>query len=76
MKKICRAYFVVVILIFDLICGFFAYENHCDADILVIYRIKLSTNWNKSLFPKHYPEFRPPAQWSASHGENVKKIMF
>jgi hypothetical protein len=66
---------VVFVLLFDLISGLIASENHCEADILVIYKIKLTTNWSKDLFPKQYPEFRPPAQWSASYGETNEHLL-
>jgi len=24
----------------------------------------VQTHWSRELFPKHFPEWRPPAQWS------------
>ncbi|XP_054260849.1 spondin-2 isoform X2 [Macrosteles quadrilineatus] len=43
-------------------------------DKLATYRVVLHTFWTRDLFPKHYPEWRPPAQWSKligkSHGSS------
>lgn len=39
-------------------------KEKCDPDRLAVYRIVLDTHWSRSLFPKQYPEVRPPAQWS------------
>ncbi|XP_063221755.1 spondin-2-like [Bacillus rossius redtenbacheri] len=38
--------------------------DKCTADRLVTYRLVLDTHWTRELFPKQYPETRPPAQWS------------
>ena len=40
-----------------------SYEK-CDPNKLTVYRINLQTAWSPKLFPKQYPEWRPPAQWS------------
>ncbi|XP_058462805.1 spondin-2 [Malaya genurostris] len=45
-------------------------SESCHSDALVFYRIRLVTNWSKELFPKHYPEFRPPPQWSMTYGQS------
>lgn len=46
----------------------------CSADKLIVYRMVLHTFWTSSRFPKHYPQWRPPAQWSTligrSHGKS------
>ncbi|XP_035919985.1 spondin-2 [Anopheles stephensi] len=47
----------------------FSEESCHRAGVLVFYRIKLVTSWSKKLFPKHYPEFRPPPQWSMTFGQ-------
>jgi hypothetical protein len=39
-------------------------KEKCDPDRLAVYRIVLDTHWSRDLFPKQYPEVRPPAQWS------------
>ena len=36
----------------------------CEPDHLTVYRVTLTTNWTSRSFPKHYPQWRPPAQWS------------
>ena len=36
----------------------------CDADKLAVYRVVFNTFWDRETFPKQYPEWRPPAQWS------------
>jgi len=40
----------------------------CRPDILAVYKLTLSTNWNKESFPRQYPLWRPPAQWSKTLG--------
>ncbi|KAF4518280.1 hypothetical protein B566_EDAN005848 [Ephemera danica] len=39
-------------------------EQPCVPGQLAVYRLVLDTHWTRELFPKQYPEFRPPAQWS------------
>lgn len=41
----------------------------CDLDKLLVYKVTLATHWSRTLFPKQYPEWRPPAQWSKLIGE-------
>lgn len=41
----------------------------CQADRLVVYKVVLHTYWTRDLFPKHYPDWRPVAQWTKSVGE-------
>jgi len=36
----------------------------CKSTKLVVYKVSFSTFWDRQKFPKQYPEFRPPAQWS------------
>ena len=43
--------------------------SQCDADKLMVYRVTLATHWSRTLFPKQYPEWRPPAQWSKLVGQ-------
>lgn len=40
----------------------------CPPEELTVYRVKLETHWSPRDFPKHYPEWRPPAQWSKLAG--------
>lgn len=40
----------------------------CSSDRLAIYQVVLHTYWTREEFPKHYPDWRPPAQWSRTIG--------
>ncbi|XP_046658872.1 spondin-2 isoform X1 [Homalodisca vitripennis] len=42
----------------------------CPPEKLTTYRVVLHTFWTRDLFPKHYPEWRPPAQWSKLIGKS------
>lgn len=45
-------------------------ENEpCQPDKLTVYKVVLHTFWSREKFPKHYPDWRPPAQWSKVFGE-------
>lgn len=50
--------------------------NGCNPDRLAIYKVVLHTYWTRELFPKHYPDWRPPAQWTKTFGECMDKILF
>lgn len=41
----------------------------CEPDRLTVYRVILNTFWNDKTFPKHFPQWRPPAQWSKLVGK-------
>lgn len=41
-------------------------------DKLAIYKVILRTYWSRARFPRHYPEWRPPAQF----GKLVGKFFF
>ena len=41
----------------------------CQSTKLVVYKVTFSTFWDREKFPKQYPEFRPPAQWSKLVGK-------
>ncbi|CAL1264985.1 unnamed protein product [Larinioides sclopetarius] len=45
-------------------------DSRCPADVLVMYRMVLHTEWSEEKFPKQYPEWRPPAQWSVVAGRS------
>ncbi|XP_069172559.1 spondin-2 isoform X2 [Procambarus clarkii] len=36
----------------------------CPPEELTVYRVAMESHWSPRDFPKHYPEWRPPAQWS------------
>lgn len=40
----------------------------CNPDKMTVYRMVLHTYWTRDKFPKHYPDWRPPAQWSKIYG--------
>ena len=48
----------------------------CDPDKLMVYKVTLATHWSRTLFPKQYPEWRPPAQWSKVIGKLISFIYF
>ena len=35
---------------------------------LAVYKLVLETHWSEKMFPKQYPQWRPPAQWSKTIG--------
>ena len=45
-------------------------ERFCQPDHLTVYRVVLTTFWNEQKFPKHFPQWRPPAQWSKLVGKS------
>lgn len=46
-----------------------AQDMKCQSTKLVVYSVTFSTFWDRETFPKHYPEWRPPAQWSKLVGK-------
>ena len=44
-------------------------SSTCPQDRLAVYRLSLETWWSEEVFPKQYPQWRPPAQWSKTIGE-------
>ncbi|XP_011179363.1 spondin-1 [Zeugodacus cucurbitae] len=40
----------------------------CQLDRLAVYKVVLHTYWTRDLFPKHYPDWRPTAQWTRTLG--------
>jgi len=43
--------------------------RECQPGELAVYRLEFTTHWSRELFPKQYPETRPPAQWSKIVGK-------
>ncbi len=41
----------------------------CGEGRLAMYRMTIRTLWSPGTFPKHYPEWGPPASWSKVIGE-------
>lgn len=48
----------------------------CDPDKLMVYKVTLATHWSRTLFPKQYPEWRPPAQWSKLIGNVFLSVKY
>ena len=44
-------------------------SDACTPGKLVVYRIVVDTFWSKKRFPKQYPLWRPPAQFSKFLGK-------
>ena len=44
-------------------------NSSCPRDMLAVYKIRLETFWSEERFPKQYPQWRPPAQWSKTVGK-------
>ncbi|XP_061397809.1 spondin-2-like, partial [Musca vetustissima] len=42
--------------------------SDCTVDRLAVYKVVLHTYWTRELFPKHYPDWRPTAQWTKTIG--------
>lgn len=45
-------------------------DSMCTARPLAKYSITFTGKWSQTAFPKQYPLFRPPAQWSSLLGEH------
>jgi hypothetical protein len=41
----------------------------CPPNLLAVYKLRLETFWSEERFPKQYPQWRPPAQWSKTVGK-------
>ncbi|XP_039437929.1 spondin-2 [Culex pipiens pallens] len=61
---------LLVLGLIPLMDGAVLQSESCNSEALVFYRIRLQTSWSRQLFPKHYPEFRPPPQWSMTYGQS------
>lgn len=48
--------------------------SQCPSDVLVMYRMVMHMEWSEESFPKQYPEWRPPAQWSVVVGKYIKSF--
>ena len=59
----------VLILPFDSVKGQDANHMQCQSTKLVVYQVTFTTFWDREKFPKQYPEWRPPAQWSKLIGK-------
>lgn len=50
-------------------CGVVTAPPACPSEQLAQYRVELSTFWSREAFPKHYPQWRPHAQWTKLLGK-------
>lgn len=48
-------------------------NGKCDHKTLALYEVQFDTFWNANDFPKHYPQWRPPASWSKMLGKLINK---
>lgn len=44
------------------------FGGDCSSYSLAVYKVTLEGHWSREIFPKHFPEVRPPAQFSKSFG--------
>ncbi|XP_045483383.1 spondin-2 [Harmonia axyridis] len=51
-------------------------ESTCSPNKLTVYKMVLHTFWSRTTFPKHYPDWRPPAQWSKVFGRSHDKSTY
>ena len=47
----------------------------CKSTKLVAYKVTFQTFWDQDKFPKMYPEWRPPAQWSKLVGKEIVRYI-
>ncbi|XP_013173633.1 PREDICTED: spondin-2 [Papilio xuthus] len=66
------------LLLLPLLAVAAAAEDGCNPDKMTVYRMVLHTYWTREKFPKHYPDWRPPAQWSRIYGvsHNRQYVLF
>ena len=36
----------------------------CEPGLVAVYNVSLVTHWDPASYPKQFPTWRPPAQWS------------
>ncbi|KPJ08656.1 Spondin-2 [Papilio machaon] len=67
-----------LLLLLPLLAVAAAAEDGCNPDKMTVYRMVLHTYWTREKFPKHYPDWRPPAQWSRIYGvsHNRQYVLF
>ncbi|TRY76744.1 hypothetical protein TCAL_08000 [Tigriopus californicus] len=59
-----RSPLLVLFTIVSVVTSSIEDANTCQSDKLAIYTVTFTTYWDSTTFPKQYPEWRPPAQWS------------
>lgn len=61
---------IIVIIVSLFIVTDAASRTRCNADGLATYRLEFHAEWSRRSFPKMYPLYRPPAQWSKLVGRS------
>lgn len=64
--------FFVLVVLSILLTTTLAHEDNdqeCKVKGMAKFRLTIQGLWSKKRFPKHYPEYRPPAQFSKVIGE-------
>lgn len=51
------------------------FDIPCTPEKLTAYKVILHTFWTRDRFPKHFPEWRPQAQWSKLIGRNQNLLL-
>lgn len=73
-RSLCLCKWLLVTLLILLPFASASRDSHsrtkCSPDKLTVYRVYLHTMWSREAFPKQYPEWRPPAQWSKLIGRS------
>lgn len=63
----------ILILTFNMLSGVnlmpVSVDPVCTATSTAKYSLTFTGKWSQTSFPKHYPLYRPPAQWSPLFGE-------
>ncbi|KAF4531453.1 hypothetical protein B566_EDAN004224 [Ephemera danica] len=49
-------------------------SSGCSPDKLAVYQLEVRTFWTRDRFPKHYPDWRPPAQWSKTIANVISPV--
>ena len=57
-------------------CGPSAQEKQDRQNKLALYKVTLKTYWSRARFPRHYPEWKPPAQFGKLVGKSFKSQRF
>ena len=58
-----------LIFVFSILVAGIRTDDACQSNRLVVYKVIFNTYWDRKKFPKQYPEWRPPAQWSKLVGK-------
>lgn len=57
-----RAFLLITLPLFIRAAG--VSSDLCGSNTLAVYKLRMDTHWSEEAFPKQYPHFRPPAQFS------------